>query len=99
MYPVASRVRSIAFSKPMNFLSKYEQTTDPTVLPMAVPRVKKPKGTPSVRENKTAPNATPGQKRYPNNRIAAKAMPEGGQTRATVPDRKDECFPNSPPRK
>jgi hypothetical protein len=30
---------------------------------MAMPRVKKPSGTPSIAENKTAPIAMPGQKR------------------------------------
>ena len=33
------------------------------VLPTAVPNVKKPNGTPSMKENKTAPTAMPGQKR------------------------------------
>ncbi len=65
----------------------------PMVLPMAVPRVKNPRGIPFMNENRTAPTATPGQNRYPNSRMAASAMPAGGQTRATLPERNVVVLP------
>jgi hypothetical protein len=63
MYPVASRVRSIALSKPTNLFNRKTQTMAPMVLPMAVPRVKKPSGIPFMNAKRIAPTATPGQKR------------------------------------
>lgn len=45
------------------------------------------------------PAQHPGQNRYPNSRIAASAMPAGGQTREMVPERNDVSLPSSPPRK
>ena len=63
MYPATSRVRSIALSKLMNLLRRKVQTMAPMVLPSAVPTVKKPNGNPFMKENRTAPRATPGQNR------------------------------------
>ena len=63
MKPVTSRVRSMALSKATNRWRRKAQMTAPMVLPMAVPRVKKPKGIPFMNEKRTAPTATPGQKR------------------------------------
>jgi hypothetical protein len=83
----------------MILLSRKAQTIAPMVLPIAVPSVKNPKGTPSMNEKRTAPNATPGQNRKPNSRMAASAMPAGGQTRATLPERNVVVLPTNPPRK
>ena len=71
----------------------------PSVLPMAVPRVKNPNGTPSIKEKSTAPKATPGQNLCPNNRSAARAIPAGGQTNATLPERNEAFLPSKPPTK
>ena len=47
----------------MILLSRKVQTMAPMVLPKAVPKVKKPNGIPFMKENRTAPKATPGQNR------------------------------------
>ena len=99
MNPTTSRVRSIALSKATSLLSRNAQTTAPIVLPTAVPSVKNPNGTPFIKENRTAPKATPGQNRFPKSKIAARAIPAGGHTKATLPDRKDASLPTSPPTK
>src|SRR5204863_3597074 len=97
--PVTSFTRSMDGRNFTKRSRRNPQVIAPIEFPMAVPSVKKPKGLPSITENKLAPSATHGQKRYPNRMIAANAMPDGGHTRATLPDMNDPSLPSIPPKK